>query len=148
MKSLKIIYVIIVVIIIFLSGYFIGNIKNSKVSREIRIGYNHSDYPDRIDYQNVFTDVDNQEIIDNFLMIYLHKEKIENLYLEQDTPDIYIRVTSPKQSVELIDSKLWFTKEGAIIGERIAEGWEQTEYYRIDEDDADYIKKTVQYKEN
>ncbi|WP_352524077.1 hypothetical protein [Heyndrickxia oleronia] len=50
--------------------------------------------------------------------------------------------------MELIDSKLWFTKEGAIIGERIAEGWEQTEYYRIDEDDADYIKKTVQYKEN
>nr|WP_259545597.1 hypothetical protein [Heyndrickxia oleronia] len=147
MKSLKIIYVIIVVVIIFLSGYFLGNIKNSKVSRKIRIGYNHSDYPDRIDYQNVFTDGDNQEIIDNFLMIYLQKEKIENLYLEQN-PDIYIRVTSPKRSVELIDSKVWFTKEGAIIGERIAEGWEQTEYYRIDEDDVDYIKKTVQYKED
>ncbi|GIN37199.1 hypothetical protein [Heyndrickxia oleronia] len=143
MKSLKIIYVIIVVIIIFLSGYFIGNIKNSKVSREIRIGHNHSDYPDRIDYQNVFTDVDNQEIIDNFLMIYLHKEKIENLYLEQDSPDIYIRVTSPKRALGLIDAKVWFTKEGAIIGERIAEGWEQTEYYSIDKDDADYIKKTV-----
>ncbi|UTW69522.1 hypothetical protein KHA80_22670 [Anaerobacillus sp. HL2] len=53
---------------------------------------------------------------------------------------------SPKQSVGLIDSRVWFTNEGAIIGQRNGESWDQVEYYKIDKSDANYIKGIIEYQ--
>lgn len=146
-KTINIISVIIVAIIIFLGGYFIGYFNNNEASREIRIGYQNSFNPDRIDYHNIFTDVENQSIIDNFLMIYLHKDKIEKVNIDVENPDIFISVISPKQSVGLIDSKVWFTNEGAIIALRSGESWDKIEYFKIGTSDASYIKEIIEYQE-
>jgi ABC-type oligopeptide transport system substrate-binding subunit len=147
MKSAKVISVIAFVIIIFLVGYVAGSINHNEASREIKIGYNNSDNPNRVDYNHIFTDTENQTIIDNFMMIYLHKEKITNVNLDVENPDIYISLMSPRQSVGLIDSRVWFTDEGAIIGERRGESWDRVEYYQIDESDANYIKENIDYQE-
>ncbi|MEC2074875.1 hypothetical protein [Metabacillus fastidiosus] len=80
-------------------------------------------------------------------MIYLKKEKITNANPNIESPDIYIDVMSPKRDIGLIDSKIWFTNEGAIIGERNGESWDELEYYQIDKDDTDYIKEKINYKE-
>jgi hypothetical protein len=147
MKSAKVISVTALVIIIFLGGYFAGSINNNEASREIKIGYNNSDNPNQVDYNHIFTDTENQTIIDNFMMIYLHKEKITNVNLDVENPDIYISLMSPRQSVGLIDSRVWFTDEGAIIGERRGESWDRVEYYQIDESDANYIKENIDHQE-
>ena len=147
MKLMKITGVIAVALIIFVGGYFTGNINNNEASREIRIGYQNSDNPSQIDYLNVFKDTENQAIIDNLLMIYLGKEKIKNVNIDKENPDIYYKLISPRQSVGLIDSRVWFTNDGAIIGERSGEGWDQVDYYKLDKNNAKYLKETIDYKE-
>ncbi|MDO6656980.1 hypothetical protein [Anaerobacillus sp. 1_MG-2023] len=147
MKLMKITGVIAVSLIIFVGGYFTGNLNNNEASREIRIGYQNSDNPSRIDYRNVFKDTENQAIIDNLLMIYLGKEKMKNVNIDKENPDIYYKLISPRQSVSLIDSRVWFTNDGAIIGERSGEGWDQVEYYKLDKNNAKYLKETIDYKE-
>ncbi|MBF0708631.1 hypothetical protein IQ283_18700 [Alkalihalobacillus hwajinpoensis] len=147
MKLMKITGVIAVSLIIFVGGYFTGNLNNNEASREIRIGYQNSDNPSRIDYRNVFKDTENQAIIDNLLMIYLGKEKMKNVNIDKENPDIYYKLISPRQSVSLIDSRVWFTNDGAIIGERSGEGWDQVEYYKLDKNNAKYLKEIIDYKE-
>lgn len=148
LKWIKIISIIAIAIIIFFGGYFTGSINNNKASTEIRIGYKNSNNPDQIDYSTIFTNIENQDIVDNFIMIYLQKERIMNANPDTENPDIYIDVISPKRSVGLIDSKVWFTNEGAIIGKRSGESWDEIEYYKIDKEDANYIKENIDYKES
>ena len=144
MKFVKMISIVVVTIIVFLGGYLVGSLSNNEVTKEIRIGYQNSDNANRVDYYTVFTDIENPSIIERFLMIYINKEKIENVNLDLDNPDIYIEVNNPKESVRLIDSKLWFTNDGAIIGRRSRENWNQMNFYKIDEGDANYIKETIE----
>ena len=63
-----------------------------------------------------------------------------------DKPDVHISVISPKQSTGLIDSRLWFTNEGAVIGIRSGESWDQVEYFEININDANYIKEQIGYQ--
>ena len=139
--------VVLVAIMIFIVGYLTGSINTNEVTKEIRIGYQNSNHLNRVDYYNIFTDVENPSIIERFLMIYINKEKTENVNVDEDNPDIYIEVNNPKASVGLIDSKLWFTDEGAIIGRRIGPDWGSMNFYNIDKGDAAYIKETIEYEQ-
>jgi len=143
MKSVKFISIIAFILIIFLGGYFTNSMVNNEPSREIRIGFQNSENSNRIDYTKTFKSTKNQAIIDNFLMIYLQKEKIENVNLDVEPPDIYISVVSPKQSVGLINSRLWFTNNGAIIAERSGDSWNHAEFYKINKGDASYIEGII-----
>lgn len=146
MNKVKVISVIAIAIIIFLGGYATGRIMHNKVSMEIRIGYQNSNRPNQIDYHHHFKNTDNQSIINNFIMIYMHKEKVNNIDLNVENPDIYIDLLSPTQSVGLIDSRLWFTNDGAIIGMRNGISWDDVEFYKIPESDASYIKEIIGYE--
>ncbi|UFU00386.1 hypothetical protein KO561_05415 [Radiobacillus kanasensis] len=146
MKLRKRIGLLALLIVLFLAGYWTGHLHNKEAFREIRIGYQNADNPNRIDYKMVFTDTENQSIVDNFLMIYIHKEKVGNVNIDVDNPDIYFEMGSPKQSVRLINSRMWFTEDGAVIGERKGENWDQVEYFRIDKSDADYMKEKIDYQ--
>lgn len=53
-------------------------------------------------------------------------------------------MSSPKQSTELIDSKVWITNEGAIIGFLFGESREVTEFKRVNQADADYIREQIE----
>ncbi|GEK88280.1 hypothetical protein SAMN04488100_11810 [Alkalibacterium putridalgicola] len=145
-KTVKIISLVVLALIIFVGGYFSGSVNSNEVSREILIGYNDNENPSRVNFPVTFNDRENQSIIDNMLMIYLHKEKTENGNIEAENPDIYIKVSSPKQSVGLIDSKVWFLKNGAVIGLRTGDSWDNVEYYEIDESETDYIKGIIDYQ--
>jgi hypothetical protein len=145
-RTIRLISVILFAILIFLSGYFTG-INNREASMEIRIGHQNSVNPNGIDYPTIFTDAKNPSIVNNFLMVYLQKEKIENVDIDMENPDIFILVLNLKLSVGLIDSKVWFTNEGAIIAERSGESWDQVEYFKIDESDTNYIKGIIEYQE-
>lgn len=122
-----------------------GKVNSNEASREIRIGYDNNENVGQIDIKKVITDTENQEIVDNLFMIYLNKESTSNQNLEK--PDVYISVISPKQFTSLIDSRLWFTNEGAIIGIRSGESWEQIDYFEINKNDANYIKEQIEYQE-
>lgn len=80
-------------------------------------------------------------------MIYLHKDQISNVNVNLDKPDVHISVINPKESAGLISSRLWFTNEGAIIGVRSGESWNQVKYFEINIDKANYIKEQIGYQE-
>ncbi|KGP92407.1 hypothetical protein N780_02065 [Pontibacillus chungwhensis BH030062] len=147
-KSILLIGAITVCIVLSLSGYVVGTITHNEVSREIRFGYQHSEQANRVDYPHVFTDVENQTIVDNLMMTYLHKEKIESANVNVEEPDLYMSVGSPKQSVILINARIWFSTDGAIVGERRGESWDEVAFYRMDERDARYIMDTIEYEES
>ena len=135
----------VIVGLVFVSGFFVGNLSNAEVKQEIRIGYQNPENADRVDYQKSFTDSENPLIIERFLMIYINKEKIENM--ELGNPDVFIELNNPKDSVRLIDSKLWFTDDKGIIGIGTGENQEQMTFYEIDQEDAAFIKKVINDEE-
>lgn len=125
----------------------IGKANPDEASREIIIGYENTENVGQIDIKKVITDTENQGIVDNFLMIYLYKERILDTNHDLGQPDVHISVMSPRQSTGLIDSRLWFTNEGALIGIRSGESWDQVDYFEINKSDANYIKKQIDYRE-
>ena len=146
-KVAKIISLIGLILLAFFSGYLTGKVKFNEASREIRIGYDNLENIGQIDIKKVITDTENQRIVDNFLMIYLHKEQISNINVNLDKPNVHISVINPKESTGLISSRLWFTNEGAIIGVRSGESWDQVKYFEINIDKANYIKEQIGYQE-
>ena len=143
MKLIKAGAIIALALILFSGGYLAG--AKTSVTKEIRIGYANSEQPERIDYPTIITDARDQGTIDNFLMVYLNSKQTEDVTVDNDHPDLYILLLSPKQSTGLIDSKVWFTAEGAIIGRRAGENWEQIDYRVINQDHADFIKEHAGY---
>ena len=77
-KTAKIINLIALILFAFLGGYITGKVKFNEASREIRIGYDNIENVGQVDIEKVFTDTENQGIVDNFLMIYLNNERIPN----------------------------------------------------------------------
>jgi hypothetical protein len=120
---------------------------NSKEpSREILIGYNNERNAGQIDIEKVITDTENQSIVDNFFMIYSSKERMTKEMKQMEKPDVHIKIISPKQSAVLIDPRLWFSADGALIGIRSGESWNQIDYFKIEKHDAAYIKEQINYK--
>ncbi|RLJ81339.1 hypothetical protein [Planococcus citreus] len=145
-KIVKLIISLVIVGLIFLGGFFVGNISKAEIMKEIKIGYEDVENSSKVIYEKVFTDVENSTTIDNFIMIYLNAKEIENPNIDLENPDMYIELNNPNASVGLIDSKVWFVDDGAIIGKRAGESWNQIDFYKIDESDVEYIKETVEYE--
>lgn len=146
MNKLKVISVVFIAIIIFIGGYATGRLMHDEVSMEVRIGYPHSEYPNRVDYPHTFKNTDNQNIINNLLMIHMQKERIDNIDMDIANPDIYLELLSPTESVGLLESRVWFMEDGAIIAQRDGISWDEVEFYKIPEDDATYIKGLIGYE--
>ncbi|WP_341963419.1 hypothetical protein NM897_16825 (plasmid) [Planococcus maritimus] len=146
-KTVKLIISLVIVGLIFLGGFFVGNISKAEIMKEIKIGYEDVENSSKVIYEKVFTDVENSTTIDNFIMIYLNAKEIENPNIDLENPDMYIELNNPNASVGLIDSKVWFVDDGAIIGNRAGESWDQIDFYKTDESDVEYIKETVEYEE-
>ncbi|MFP3324577.1 hypothetical protein R0K05_15935 [Planococcus sp. SIMBA_160] len=145
-KIVKLIISLVIVGLIFLGGFFVGNISKAEIMKEIKIGYEDVENSSKVIYEKVFTDVENSTTIDNFIMIYLNAKEIENPNIDLENPDMYIELNNPNASVGLIDSKVWFVDDGAIIGKRAGESWNQIDFYKTDESDVEYIKETVEYE--
>ncbi|MCH4826929.1 hypothetical protein [Planococcus halocryophilus] len=145
--TVKLIGSLLIIGLIFLSGFFVGNIGEAKVMKEIKIGYEDIENSSKIIHESVFTDSENPTIIDNFIMIYLNAKEIDDPNIDLEKPDMYIELNNPNASVGLIDSKLWFVEDTAIIGRRTSESWDQIDFYKIDESDSEYIKEIVEYRE-
>ena len=145
-KTVKLIISLVIVGLIFLGGFFVGNISKAEIMKEIKIGYEDVENSSKVIYEKVFTDVENSTTIDNFIMIYLNAKEIENPNIDLENPDMYIELNNPNASVGLIDSKVWFVDDGAIIGKRAGESWNQIDFYKTDESDVEYIKETVEYE--
>ncbi|MGM9988001.1 MAG: hypothetical protein ACI35O_12340, partial [Bacillaceae bacterium] len=65
-------------------------------------------------------------------MMYLGGHLLHGtISIDKENPDLFIEINSPKQHTGLIDSRLWYTNDGAIIGIRNGESWDQIKYTRI-----------------
>lgn len=146
-KTVKLIISLVIMGLIFLGGFFVGNISEAEIMKEIKIGYGSIESSSKVDYGKVFTDSENPTIIDNFIMIYLTAKETDAPNLDLEKPDMYIELNNPNASIGLIDSKLWFVADEAIIGRRAGESWDRIDFYKIDESDAKYIKEIAELEE-
>ncbi|WP_113929117.1 hypothetical protein [Bacillus sp. P14.5] len=135
-------------LIVFAAGYLAGIFfSEEEVSREIRVGYQDSKREDVIHFNKIIKNTENQNAVDNIMMIFMAKDRIEEPGVNLDKPDFFIKVLSPKQYTSLIDSRIWFADDGAVIADRSGESWENVKYYSIPKPAADYLKETIGYKE-
>ncbi|WP_226669823.1 hypothetical protein [Metabacillus litoralis] len=141
---MKIILTAVLILMIFLVGFFTGKFTSNETTREIMIGYEHKEHLGQIDFKQRIKDSEDQAIVDNFMMIFMNKNKI-NIQEDLENPDVYLFIKSPKQSTLLIESKVWFTNKGAKIGIRSGETWDQVKYYNINESDAKYIREHIDF---
>ncbi|MBK3496394.1 hypothetical protein JFL43_16315 [Viridibacillus sp. YIM B01967] len=144
MNKKNIIFTIVFALILFSAGYFTSKMTSETITREVKIGVESSKNDGQIDYKQIITDAQNQGVIDNFMMIYLNSKPIDHVDINKNHPDLFIEMNSPKQSTGLIDSKVWFTNNGAIIGKRSGESWEDIEYKSINQADADFIREQTE----
>ncbi|MGE7837325.1 hypothetical protein [Viridibacillus arvi] len=143
MNKKRILILSIFALLLFSAGYLTSKLTIETVTREVKIGVENNKNNGQINNKKVITDAQNQGIIDNFMMIYLQSKPVEHVEINKDHPDLFIEMNSPKQSTGLIDSKVWFTNNGAIIGIRSGESWEDIEYKSISQADADFIKEQM-----
>ncbi|WP_214891371.1 hypothetical protein [Exiguobacterium sp. s142] len=146
-KIVKLIISLVIVGLVFLGGFFVGNMSKTEIMKEINISYEGIENSSKVIHKKKFADSENPTIIDNFIMIYLNAKEIDDPNIDIENPDMYIELNNPYASVGLIDSKLWFVDDDAIIGDRAGENWDQIDFYKIDESDAEYIKEIVEYGE-
>lgn len=141
MNKKSILLIIVIALIFFSAGYVTSKNTSETITREVKIGVGKSGNDGQIDYIKTITDAQNQVVIDNFMMIYMNSKPVNTSEINKEQPDLFIEVNSPKQSTGLIDSKVWFTDNGAIIGIRSGENWADVEYKSINQDDADFIRE-------
>ncbi|AJD89764.1 hypothetical protein JMA_04470 [Jeotgalibacillus malaysiensis] len=149
MKVIKILGTLTIAVGLFLSGYFTHKLTNEnvqEVSREVQFSYRSNEQPNQINLEKSYTDLEDQNIVDNTMMIMMHKKPSSEV-MDIDHPDMYINVLSPKQHTGLVDSRVWFTESGAVIGDRVGESWDQVEYFEVNEQDADYLKEQGGFEE-
>jgi hypothetical protein len=135
------------VLLIFSVGFLAGKyVSQEEVSREIRVGYQDSERPDVINFEKIIKNTEDQGVVDNIMMIFMNKKETDSPGVNLDKPDVFLSVTSPKQFTGLIDSRIWFREDGAIIADRAGESWDEVMYYSISDQDADYLKETFVYE--
>ena len=98
--------------------------------------------------QNIKVAMPNVEptIIDNFIMIYLNAKESGDPNVDLEVPDMYMELNNPNAGIGLIDSKLWFVDDYAIVGIRAGESWDQVDFYELSDTDTKYIKEIVEYE--
>ncbi|MGE7934917.1 hypothetical protein [Viridibacillus arvi] len=143
MNKKRILFLSIFALLLFSAGYLTSKLTTETVTREVKIGVENNKNGGQINNKKMITDAQNQGVIDNFMMIYLQSKPVEHVEINKEHPDLFIEMNSPKQSTGLIDSKVWFTYNGAIIGIRSGESWEDIEYKSISQADADFIKEQM-----
>lgn len=126
---------------VFAGGFVAGTITSDDASYSVSIQeVSEEQPPDGVN----FNDVDDPAKMDSFLGLYLGKQSTDKVEVDLENPDYMIKLHSPKRSIGLLDARLWFTDEGAVIGERRGETWNQTTFYTITESDASYIQSIIE----
>lgn len=138
MKLRSVLVMAILSIMLFATGYITALFTNSQTSREIWL----TDHDETV----IITNIADQSVVDNIIMIYLRKKQLTANINELGKPDMSIRVVSPREHTSLIDSKLQFVKDGAIISERAGESSSQVIYYSIDEASKNFIVEEFKAK--
>lgn len=144
MKSKIVIAILAVIIIVFSAGYLTAKkVFDKPPTREIVVGYDNKEHEGQIDFKKIITDKDDSESIDNILMTYIYGLKtIEDGNVNKEHPDVHIMfITGPNLSGRTIDSKVWFTNDGAVIEDN-------GKYSSLTKEDAEYLKKLIDYKKN
>lgn len=121
-------------------GFLLGKTLYQKPNLEVRIGHPDTNYGNVLLTDKVFTDIGHSNITNNILMIFLYRTPIENSNVDVNKPDKSITINSLKENTGLIEAKIWFLSDKAIIGMRVGESWDKIEFSEIDQNSAQYIK--------
>ncbi|WP_053219280.1 hypothetical protein [Virgibacillus senegalensis] len=130
---------VVVLMLVFVIGYLSGYAGGQETSdgRSLLIGKPENN-TEKVEYSVRYTDKKSSEVIDRFLMIYSQSEPTFPENIDQSSPDIVLSLNNDSRSVRLLDVRLWFSDNSAIIGHKRSSSWH---FRKITKQDTDYLKK-------
>lgn len=88
-------------------------------------------------------DEEHQAELDTMLNILLHQKPLEGASVDVDNPDISLELISPERSVGILDARIWFEEDTAVLGIRSGQTWNSIRYSELSKNDAEYIQSIV-----
>ncbi|KGP72808.1 hypothetical protein [Pontibacillus yanchengensis] len=137
--AFKIAMSILLISIVFLGGYIVGEKQTSTVTRKVMVGYEGEGPQQRINYDKVITNAQSQKTVDRLLQLMLYSKQLENVTMDEE-PDIYIMVNSTERGISLVRSEIWLAKREAII--KMEEG----DYRKLNLSETEKLKELIDYK--
>ncbi|MFB7142257.1 hypothetical protein ACFCYN_21760 [Gottfriedia sp. NPDC056225] len=130
---------LLLITIVFSGGFICGKLLYNKPTREIQVGYEETGQQGVIEIRNVINDVNNQDKIDFIQQMLTFAKQINVNKKDLGKSDVHLFINSPKQGIRLMEIRIWFTDDGAII--------DMGDYRKIDQSEAKMLKKMLGYKE-
>ncbi|SFJ29250.1 hypothetical protein SAMN04487936_101556 [Halobacillus dabanensis] len=131
---------IVLIGVIFAGGYVVGIITSDDPSLIVTIQAESGKTPPA---GTVITDTEDMASMDSLLGILLRKESADKVSVDKENPDASLKVLSQERSIGLADYQVWYTEEGAVLGEQQGNAAGNFRYYSITERDRDYIRSLI-----
>ncbi|WP_227394927.1 hypothetical protein [Jeotgalibacillus aurantiacus] len=107
--------------------------------REVLIGYPHEERKEETVIRHSFTDREDLNTVDNLQQIMMFSQVME-APADLGEHDVIIEVRNPKHHTALTIMPVWFEEDGAWFGF-------DDEYRWISQEDAEWLKEAIRFKE-
>ncbi|MEH6939812.1 hypothetical protein V7056_18500 [Bacillus sp. JJ664] len=145
MKKDIILFSLVIILITSLSTVFIlKKVQKSIPSRLLQIGYLISNNMDQIEFKKEITDDENQNAVDYIEGIFWGANRTTNPNVDLHHPDVVLFINSPRQGTRILNSMIWFTDNGVIIG--VINGDNKIEFRILEKSEVEYFKNIISYK--
>lgn len=136
----KFILWVVLIGVIFGGGYVVGIITSDDPSYIVTI---QEESGETNPEGTVITDTEDMAKMDSLLGILLTKKQVKNVSVDVENPDASLKVASPRRSIGLANYQVWYTEQGAILGEQQGNAAGDFRYYSITERERDYIRSLI-----
>lgn len=131
---------IVLIGVIFAGGYVVGIITSDDPSLIVTIQEESGETPPE---GTVITDTEDMANMDSLLGILLRKESADKVSVDKENPDASLKILSQERSIGLADYQVWYTEEGAVLGEQQGSAGGNFTFYTITDRDRDYIQSLI-----
>jgi len=145
MKKAIILFSLVMILITSFTTVFIyKKVQKTIPSRQIQIGHMISNNMDQIEFEKVITDEENQNAVDYLEGIFWGSNRTTNQNVDLNHPDAFLFINSPRQGTRILNSMIWFTDHGVVIG--VYNGDNKMEFRKLELSEVEYFKKIISYQ--
>ncbi|WP_027954528.1 hypothetical protein [Halobacillus kuroshimensis] len=86
---------------------------------------------------------EHQAELDTMLNILLHQKPMEGASVDMENPDVTLKLISPERSIGILDARVWFEEDRAVLGIRSGQTWNSIRFSELSQNEASYIRSIV-----
>ncbi|MYL35147.1 hypothetical protein GLW08_03940 [Pontibacillus yanchengensis] len=137
--AFKVMMSVLLLCIVFLGGYIVGDKQTNTVTRKVMVGYDKEGVQRQIDFDKVITDKQSQKTVDQLMQLLMYSSQMKNVTINRKEPDVYLMINSSERGISLVRSELWFNERETII--KMEEG----DYRILNPSQTEKLKKLIDY---